>query len=182
MTTPTLKTERLFLKPLVSEDAPQIQRLYPRWEIVRYMVATVPWPYPDNGAENYVNNVALPDVEKGVAWFWTLRRHDATDELMGLICLYDVEDNNRGFWLAPEWQGQGYMREASIAATDFWFNTLNKPVLRAPKAADNCRSQRISASSGMRLIRTEKKEYVSGLLDSELWEITRDEWNARYVS
>ncbi|EDW8633053.1 GNAT family N-acetyltransferase, partial [Salmonella enterica subsp. enterica] len=22
-----------------------------------------------------------------------------------------------------------------------------------------------------------KKEYVSGLLDSELWEITRDEWN-----
>ncbi|ENF7815520.1 GNAT family N-acetyltransferase [Enterobacter soli] len=182
MTTPTLKTERLLLKPLTAEDAPQIQRLYPRWEIVRYMVATVPWPYPDNGAENYVNNVALPDVEKGVAWFWTLRRQEAPDELMGLICLYDVEDNNRGFWLAPEWQGQGYMREASIAATDFWFNTLNKPALRAPKAAENGRSQRISASSGMRLIRTEKKEYVSGLLDSELWEITRDEWNARYVS
>ncbi|HIC2037293.1 GNAT family N-acetyltransferase [Enterobacter soli] len=182
MTTPTLKTERLLLKPLTAKDAPQIQRLYPRWEIVRYMVATVSWPYPDNGAENYVNNVALPDVEKGVAWFWTLRRQEDPDELMGLICLYDVEDNNRGFWLAPEWQGQGYMREASIAATDFWFNTLNKPVLRAPKAAENSPSQRISASSGMRLIRTEKKEYVSGLLDSELWEITRDEWNARYVS
>lgn len=37
---------------------------------------------------------------------------------MGLICLYDVEDNNRGFWLAPEHQGQDFMREASIAATD----------------------------------------------------------------
>ena len=49
---------------------------------------------------------------------------------MGVICLYDVEDNNRGFWLAPEFQGKGYMREASIAATDYWFNTLNKPVLR----------------------------------------------------
>ena len=44
----------------------------------------------------------------------------------------------------------------------------------APKAAANSRSRRISDSSGMRLIRTEKKAYVSGLLDSELWEITRD--------
>lgn len=178
MKTPTLTTERLLLKPLEAEDALQIQKLYPRWEIVRYLVASVPWPYPSDGAETYVNNVALPDVENGVAWFWTIRRKDDPEQLMGLICLYDVEDNNRGFWLAPEWQGQGYMREASIAATDFWFNTLNKPLLRAPKAAVNERSQRISSSSGMRLVRTEKKAYVSGELDSELWEITREEWNA----
>ncbi|MOA33574.1 hypothetical protein D3C78_1548800 [compost metagenome] len=70
------------------------------------------------------------------------------------------------------------MREASIAATDYWFNTLNRPLLRAPKAAINNRSQRISVSSGMRLVKTEKKAYVCGELDSELWEITRDEWNA----
>ncbi|MGR0254265.1 GNAT family N-acetyltransferase, partial [Klebsiella pneumoniae] len=70
-------------------------------------------------------------------------------------------------------------REACNAATDYWFNSLNKTVLRAPKAALNNRSKRISESSGMRLIRTEKKAYVSGILDSELWEITRDEWNAR---
>ena len=81
---------------------------------------------------------------------------------MGIICLYDVDDNNRGFWLAPEFQGQGYMREASIAATDYWFNTLNKPVLRAPKAAANSRSRRISDSSGMRLIRTERKPTSAG--------------------
>ncbi|MWL73132.1 GNAT family N-acetyltransferase, partial [Escherichia coli] len=75
--------------------------------------------------------------------------------------------------------GQGYMREASEAATDYWFNILNKPVLRAPKAVVNSRSRQISIRSGMRLIKTEKKQYVSGLLDSEIWEITRDEWNAR---
>lgn len=178
MTIPTLITERLQLRPLMAKDAVQIQQLYPRWEIVRYMVASVPWPYPDDGASSYVNNVALPDMAKGIAWFWTIRRHEAPEDIMGLICLYDVEDNNRGFWLAPEYQKQGYMREASIAATDYWFNILNKPVLRAPKAALNNRSQRISSSSGMRLISTGKKEYVSGLLDSELWEITRDEWNA----
>lgn len=44
MTIPTLTTERLLLKPLVAEDAAQIQTLYPRWEIVRYMVSSVPRP------------------------------------------------------------------------------------------------------------------------------------------
>lgn len=46
---------------------------------------------------------------------------------------------------------------------------------------NNSRSKRISDSSGMRLIRTEKKEYISSLLDYELWEITRDEWNTSQV-
>lgn len=177
MDIPTLRTARLILKPLTSDDAVQIQKLYPKWEIVRFMVSTVPWPYPENGAEHFVNNVALPDMNKGIAWLWTIRRNDYPDEVMGLICLYGIEDNNRGFWLSPEYQGKGYMREASIAATDYWFNTLNKTVLRVPKAAGNSRSKSISVGSGMRLIATGKTEYVSGLLDSELWEITRDEWN-----
>lgn len=42
MPIPILYTERLLLKPLASEDASQIQLLYPRWEIVRYMVSSVP--------------------------------------------------------------------------------------------------------------------------------------------
>lgn len=179
MQIPILTTERLLLTPLVAEDARQIQQQFPRWEIVQYLVSTVPWPYPENGGEYYVNKVALPDMDKGLAWFWTLRRQQDPETLIGLICLYDVEDNNRGFWLVPEWQGMGYMREACEAATDYWFNTLNKPLLRAPKAAGNLRSKHISAASGMRLIRTEKKAYVSGILDSELWEITREEWNAQ---
>lgn len=125
--------------------------------------------------------MALPEMEKGIAWLWTIRNREIPDQVMGLICLYDEEDNNRGFWLAPEYQGQGFMREASIAATDYWFNVLNRPLLRSPKAAVNSRSQRISVISGTRLIKTLKTEYVSGLLDSEIWEITRAEWNAQRV-
>lgn len=74
------------------------------------MVASVPWPYPENGAENYVNNVALPDMAKGIAWFWTIRRREATDELMGLICLYDVEDNNRGSGSRRNFRARIYAR------------------------------------------------------------------------
>ncbi len=34
-------------------------------------------------------------------------------------------------------------------------------------------------NSGMRLIRVEKQQFTAGMLDAELWEITRDEWNRR---
>ncbi|MNU04755.1 hypothetical protein D3C72_2493010 [compost metagenome] len=56
---------------------------------------------------------------------------------------------------------------------------LGKPLLRAPKAVANTASSRISAGSGMRLVGTEERGYVSGRLPSEIWEITREEWLAR---
>jgi ribosomal-protein-alanine N-acetyltransferase len=99
--------------------------------------------------------------------------------LIGVISLMDKPDENRGFWLDPGWQGQGLMTEACSAATDYWFETLERPVLRAPKAAANLPSRRISERSGMRLIRTEDLDYVSGRLPSEIWEITREEWRGR---
>lgn len=180
MTTPILETERLRLLPLVSADAEQIQRIFPRWEIVRYLIASVPWPYPEGAAQHYVDNVALAASRAGEGWFWTLRRKEDERELMGVICLMNTPDNNRGFWLAPEWQGKGYMREACHAVTDYWFNGLKREVLRAPKAVANERSRKISHSSGMRLVRRQPGHYVAGELATELWEITRDDWNRLY--
>ncbi|MBP2167111.1 RimJ/RimL family protein N-acetyltransferase [Erwinia toletana] len=179
MATPPLLTERLILLPLTAEDARQMQQIFPRWEIVRHLAATVPWPFPDNGAEHYVNQVALPAVAAGTAWFWSIRRTAAPAEMIGLICLSDDADNNRGFWLVPEWQRQGLMTEACRIVTDFWFNQLQRPVLRAPKAGVNNGSRKISIKSGMRLVSRGQKEYVAGVLDSEVWEITRDEWLAQ---
>lgn len=43
---PTLQTLRLTLRPLELADAEQVQALFPKWEIVRYLTAQVPWPYP----------------------------------------------------------------------------------------------------------------------------------------
>ena len=68
------------------------------------------------------------------------------------------------------------MTEACRAVTRFWFTDLDREVLRTPKAAVNSRSRSLSERSGMRLVRVEKGQYVSGELDTELWEITREEW------
>lgn len=182
MPVPRLTTARLILEPLTSADAPMIQRIFPRWEIIQYLTTAVPWPYPDNGAEYYINQLALPAIARSQEWIWTLRRKENPQVIIGLIRLRLEQDNNRGFWLVPEWQAQGYMREACIKVTEFWFLQLKQPVLRAPKAKANLRSQQISINSGMRLIRRGFADYHAGRIETTLWEITREQWLATQSS
>ena len=177
-TIPEGRTERLILRPLSLEDAPQIQRLFPKWQVVKYLAAKVPWPYPPDGAEQFIRNAALPEMERAEAWHWTLRLRADPGRLMGLISLTLNEDENRGFWLDPTHRGHGYMTEACVWANDLWFETLGQPRLRAPKAVANRGSRRISQRMGMRVIRLETRDYVSGRLPSEIWEITAADWQA----
>jgi ribosomal-protein-alanine N-acetyltransferase len=177
--TPELQTKRLLLKPLQLADAQQTQLLFPHWEIVRYLRKVVPWPYPPDGAHRFYEDVALPAIQRGDEWIWTLRLKTAPDRVIGSISVAKGENDNRGFWLGLPWHGQGLMTEAAEAVTDYWFNVLNFKVLRVPKAIANVASRRISEKHGMRVVATEEREYVSGKLLSEIWEITAEEWNSR---
>jgi ribosomal-protein-alanine N-acetyltransferase len=173
-----LHTQRLLLKPLELADAEQAQLLFPQWEIVRYLSNIVPWPYPPDGTVRYYRDVALPAMQRGDQWHWTLRLTTAPERLIGSISLIKGDTDNRGFWLGLPWQGQGLMTEATEVVNDYWFNVLNFKVLRAPKAVVNQASRRISEKNGMRLIATEEREYVAGKFLAEIWEITAEEWNA----
>ena len=176
---PELQTARLVLRPLQLSDAAQLQLTFPQWEVVRYLNHKVPWPYPVDGAETYLRNAALPAMERGDEWYWTIRPKSSPEELIGVIGLSRSENENRGFWIVPQWRRQGLMSEACDAATEYWFEVLKFPVLRAPKAIANEGSRRISARQGMRVVATEEREYVCGRLPSEIWEITAEEWRAR---
>ncbi|MGH8424937.1 MAG: GNAT family N-acetyltransferase [Pseudomonas fluorescens] len=178
--TPTLYTERLILRPLELADAEAIQQQFPHQEVVRYLNALVPWPYPADGALTYLRDIALPAISAGKEWHWSIRLKLAPAQLIGNISLMDEQDNNRGFWLGPKWQGQGLMTEASAAVTEYWFETLGRPVMRVPKAAPNLGSRKLSERTGMRLIRSDEGDFVSGRFPRDLWEITREEWLQRH--
>jgi ribosomal-protein-alanine N-acetyltransferase len=176
---PVLQTKRLILRPLEFADAAQIQALFADWEIVKHLNNRVPWPYPPDGAETFIRDVALPAISGGKQWMWTIRLMAEPDQIIGAINLTVSEKENRGFWLGPRWQGEGLMFEAAEIVTEFWFETLQFPVLRVSKAAQNTASRRISEKQGMRHVATVEKDYVSGRLPSDLWEITAAEWRAR---
>ena len=176
---PMFETPRLLLCPLELADAGQIQKIFPHWDIVRYLATQVPWPYPPDGARTYIRDIALPAVQRGETWQWTLRLKTAPARVIGCIDLRTKENDNRGFWLGLPWQRRGLMSEACDAVTDFWFETLKFPALRAPKAIQNAASRRISEKQGMRIIAIEERDYVSGRFPAEIWEITAEEWRAR---
>ena len=173
-----LETERLWLRPLELADAEAGQRLFPQWEVVRLLNAKVPWPFPADGVAYYYREDVLPAMERGDEWHWTLRLKSAPEELIGAIGLFRSGENNRGFWLAPQWSGQGLMTEVVIAVNDFWFEELGMERLRAPKAVENVGSRRISEKTGMRVVEVKESEFVSGRLATEVWEITAEEWQA----
>ena len=172
------QTARLILRPICISDAAQIQELFPHWEIVRYLRRVIPWPYPADGALQFIRDFALPAIARGDEWIWTLRLKSEPERVIGVINLRRGPHDNRGFWLGLAFQGQGLMSEACAWANDFWFETLGFPVLRVAKAHDNTTSRRISEKQGMRLVGVEERDYVCGRLPSEIWEIIADEWRA----
>ena len=176
--TPVLETARLRLCPLRQEDAEQVQRVFPRWEIVQYLNGTVPWPYPADGVSRFYREAELPAAARGDAWCWTLRLKAQPERIVGALSLYRNEEANRGFWLTPEEQGRGLMTEAVAASNDFWFDVLGFPVLRSGRAAENVASRKLAERTGMRVVASCEGSFVCGQLPMETWEITADCWRA----
>ena len=110
--TPTLETERLWLRPLELADAEQTQPLFAQWEVVKHLSNHVAWPFPPDGVYKYYRDIALPQAERGEAWLWTLRLKSDPARLIGGISLQRHVEINRGFWLGLPWHGQGLMSEA----------------------------------------------------------------------
>jgi [ribosomal protein S5]-alanine N-acetyltransferase len=175
-----LETRRLLLRPLELNDAAQVQPLFARWEIVEFLNDKVPWSFPEDGVLSYYREAALPAMERGDEWHWTLRLKEQPEQIIGSIGLMRVkpEGHNRGFWLGQEWQGRGLITEAVVAVNDFWFDVLGFEVLRTGKAVANITSRKLSEKMGMRVVGTGVSGYVSGRLPSETWEITAEEWGA----
>jgi ribosomal-protein-alanine N-acetyltransferase len=172
----SLETARMILRPLELADAEQAQRIFAKWEIVRFLNSRVPWPFPADGVITRYRDAILPAIERGEEWHWTLRLRSGPRLLIGSISLSKQEGHNRGFWMGLEWQGKGLMTEAVEVVTDYWFDELGFSVLRVPKAVGNVASRRISEKTGMRLVGVEEQDYVGGRFPSEIWEITADEW------
>ena len=175
--TPTLETQRLRLRPLRLGDAPAIQRLFADWEVVRHLLARVPWPYPEDGAETNVRE-SLEKCARGQLMCWALTFRDGDDGLAGRIDLRPDQGDQemRGFWLAKAHWGQGLMTEAADAVTAYAFDVLGWPHLYVTNAAANLASHRIKEKQGFSLIRTVDGEFVDGVRVKEVWLLTADSW------
>lgn len=180
MTTPVLETERLILRPITLDDAPAKQKHFNNWNIIRFIGAVVPWPYPDDGAETFIRDYCLPkmkDEEHFYFWGLTLK---GSDEVIGCLEYRFLEDknDNRGYWLAEHLWGQGLMIEAITAAQDFIFFKQGYPTVIDVNAVSNKASRRVKEKQGAVFIGTCEGNYHDENEMEEIWEITRENWAA----
>jgi RimJ/RimL family protein N-acetyltransferase len=178
--TPVLETERLILRPLRLEDAPAVQRWFPDPELVKYLHAGLPWPYPEDGALTNALE-CLEKRERGEKLFWVLTLKGGDDQAIGRIDLWPnvAERDMRGFWLARPWWGQGLMTEAAEAVTGYAFEVLGWPFLYVNNAAPNTGSHRVKEKQGAELVDVRPHAFISGEYLRETWIIRREDWLQR---
>lgn len=174
---PLFLTQRLILRELTEADAESYEKNFATYDIVSELNKSVPWPFPKGGVLEYLNAEIFPKQGR-VAWTWGIVLKDKPNEIIGTINLWrEGTPENRGFWLAREYWGQGIMTEAVTPVMNYAFDNLGFEKLIFANAAGNFRSRRIKEKTGARLIRLEPAEFVNPDYKlREVWELTKLEW------
>jgi RimJ/RimL family protein N-acetyltransferase len=180
--TPILLSERLRLRPIRLDDGPAMQRRFPQWEVVRYLSTRTPWPYPTDGGPVHAQR-CVARIAARECFLWAITLKGGADELIGLMDVRPddgVSREMRGFWLDPEFWGQGLMTEAADLVTEYVFVELGWPHLWLDNAASNTGSHRIKEKQGARIVeRIPDAAWVSGPDTKIIWLLAREDWLAR---
>ncbi len=176
-TVPTFETSRLILKQVSLSDASAWQRHFADYEVISQLAGRVPWPYPENGVADFLNNVILP-AQCVSRWTWGIFLNENPEELIGVVDLWRQGcPENRGFWLGRKFWGRGIMTEAVGPVTQYAFETLGFDKLIFNNAKGNVRSRRVKEKSGARLIDVVPAKFVNPeYTEQEIWELTKEMW------
>jgi len=176
MNRPTLRTQRLILRPFELSDAARVKELAGAREVALNTLL-IPHPYPDGGAEEWINT----HEEKTAEGNYSFAIDDG--QLVGAIGLHSKPEFDRaevGYWLGVPFWGRGYATEAVGAVIRFGFEELGLHRIYAGYFSRNAASGRVMEKNGMRCEGTLRQhvkkwnEYVDiiyyGILRSE-WEV-----------
>jgi RimJ/RimL family protein N-acetyltransferase len=172
----TLETQRLILSDILLVDIAAYHKNFVDYAVVSELAAAVPWPYPQDGVVTFLES--LQPAQGKTRWAWAIHLKSNPAEPIGNIDLRRSETGeNRGFWLARKYWGQGIMTEATDAVTDYAFAALGFEKLTLTNALGNTRSRRIKEKAGAVFLRTEPALFVNpAYTQHEVWELTREAW------
>jgi ribosomal-protein-alanine N-acetyltransferase len=141
MSRPSIKTQRLLLRELTSQDTPRIAELGSDWDVAS-MTARMPYPYTLDAAKLWVDGLAAGEqvfaIEFdgaliGVAGF-TANPYEASAEM--------------GYWLGKDFWGRGFATEAAQALIDHCFRKEGHTFMVCGHFSDNPASSRVIEKLG----------------------------------
>lgn len=151
MTAPQeLRTPRLLLRSLETEDIPVIARLAGAKEIAATTLR-IPHPYAENDARDFLAK-AGEDFLAGQSVSFAITISTGR-ELCGSVGLQIADAHKHaelGYWIGVPYWGKGFATEAAAAAVAFGFETLHLNRIYAHHSAGNLASGRVLEKIGMR--------------------------------
>lgn len=177
MTIPSFSTKRLLLREVTLDDAPSYHKNFVDYEVIRTLSRLVPWPYPENGVHEFLQNVIVPN-QGNDRWMWAICLKTDPAEVIGSIDLWrEGRPEHRGFWLGRRYWNQGYMTEAVEPVTEYAFRELGFERLVFANAEGNVGSRRVKEKTGASLIEVVPGDFVDPKYTKrEVWELTKETW------
>jgi len=149
VTQPTLRTERLVLRPFTSADAADVRRLADDPDVANNTL-TIPHPYPEGQAESWIATHA-PGFEQGrlAIFAVTAAEHGALLGAIGLSIEAAHARAELGYWLGREFWGRGLATEAARAVVAFGLEELRLERIGAGHFPHNPASGRVLEKAGL---------------------------------
>jgi RimJ/RimL family protein N-acetyltransferase len=175
---PTIKTERLILRPLNLSDAKKVQILAGN-KLIAATTMNVPHPYPNGAAEEWINsNESAYDERKRVVFAVTLKN---SNDLIGVISLTNIIENHQaelGYWIGVPYWNKGYCTEAGEAVLRYGFKDMGLNRIHACYLSSNPASGRVLEKLGMNHEGKRRQHILKwGIYqDLELMGILRTDW------
>ena len=147
---PTLKTERLILRPFSLDDGPVVKRLAGDRDIAS-TTARIPHPYEDGMAEAWIST-HHEQYEKGesVVFAMTLREDRTLVGAIGLELRPENAQGELGYWVGKPYWNCGYCTEAAREVLWYAFGTLGLNRVYAQHFGRNPASGRVLRKIGMK--------------------------------
>ena len=160
---PTLKTERLFLRPLKLSDA-KVYSAYAGTEDIARMTGSVPLPFPTISAEFWIMQ-KLSKARLGLSQPYVITLNS---EMIGMIDLFKRDEDGPleiGYSMAREHWGKGYTTEACKAIIREAQKTLGAKRIVAGVFSDNPASIRLLLNLGFSALETREQWFSMARLE-----------------
>jgi ribosomal-protein-alanine N-acetyltransferase len=171
---PVLKTSRLLLRQVNSNDVDAILSLRSNDEVMKY----IPRPYLKN-KEEAMDLIAMFDdkIENGIGINWGIAYLNEPDTLIGIIGHYRIKPEHyraeTGYMLFPEYKGKGIVSEALKKVVEYGFKEMKLHSIEAILDPENKGSEMVLIKNGfVKEAHLIENEYYEGrFLDTMIYSI-----------
>ncbi|MBA5761731.1 GNAT family N-acetyltransferase [Vibrio sp. 404] len=143
-------TREFVLRLVDAEESEALQQLVVRSPSLHQWVEWCHADFSLNEADRFILATRLNWVKSDAYGFGIFRRSD--DVLVGMVAINELYQTfnmaSLGYWLADEFQHQGYARKALLALCEFCFDILKLTRLEIVCDPDNLASQKLATACG----------------------------------